>query len=290
MYHNNTRLSFLSTLSLRRATRQLGGGRQVCHNFYPRSPCGERQCCKFSRNNRKIFLSTLSLRRATPLAGSIMWFVVHFYPRSPCGERLEIRKMMTLISLIFLSTLSLRRATSMVASSGTVSLFLSTLSLRRATHSRGLNKAEVINFYPRSPCGERLWTLRTVSVRKTFLSTLSLRRATSRGVSRQTAQKFLSTLSLRRATWYACSIAHTAKNFYPRSPCGERRHFINAVVSYSIFLSTLSLRRATMTDGSICFDSSISIHALLAESDSTSFIQPKDTPNFYPRSPCGERH
>ena len=200
----------------------------------------------------------------------------------------------------------------MVASSGTVSLFLSTLSLRRATHSRGLNKAEVINFYPRSPCGERLWTLRTVSVRKTFLSTLSLRRATSRGVSRQTAQKFLSTLSLRRATWYACSIAHTAKNFYPRSPCGERRHFINAVVSYSIFLSTLSLRRATMTDGSICFDSSISIHALLAESDIstriasnfkntflstlslrratlTSRISENRCKHFYPRSPCGER-
>ena len=34
------------------------------------------------------------------------------------------------------------------------------------------------NFYPRSPYGERLETLRTVSVRKTFLSTLSLRRAT----------------------------------------------------------------------------------------------------------------
>ena len=35
------------------------------------------------------------------------------------------------------------------------------------------------------------------------------------------------------------------------------------------FLSTLSLRRATMTDGSICLDSKISIHALLAESDHT---------------------
>ena len=37
----------------------------------------------------------------------------------------------------------------------------------------------------------------------------------------------------------------TVRYFYPRSPCGERR----------------------ITDGSICFDSRISIHALLAESD-----------------------
>ena len=44
-----------------------------------------------------------------------------------------------------------------------------------------------------------------------------------------------------------------------------------------------------MTEGSICLDSSISIHALLAESD---IISPHSAPNngnFYPRSPCGER-
>ena len=59
------------------------------------------------------------------------------------------------------------------------------------------------------------------------------------------ASQFLSTLSLRRATCY--SFRHSAPrwHFYPRSPCGERR----------------------ITDGSICFDSRISIHALLAESD-----------------------
>ena len=37
----------------------------------------------------------------------------------------------------------------------------------------------VFDFYPRSPCGERLGTLRTVKVKNTFLSTLSLRRATN---------------------------------------------------------------------------------------------------------------
>ena len=57
-----------------------------------------------------------------------------------------------------------------------------------------------------------------------------------------------------------------------------------------LFLSTLSLRRATNQCKIDQQRSSISIHALLAESD------PKTvTPNistslhFYPRSPCGER-
>ena len=56
---------FLSTLSLRRATRS-GAGCLICLlYFYPRSPCGERQ------NS----LVTLVLQ------------IPYFYPRSPCGER-----------------------------------------------------------------------------------------------------------------------------------------------------------------------------------------------------------
>ena len=34
----------------------------------------------------------------------------------------------------------------------------------------------------------------------------------------------------------------------------------------------------------------ISIHALLAESDLTPILCPQKGQNFYPRSPCGERH
>ena len=57
------------------------------------------------------------------------------------------------------------------------------------------------------------------------------------------------------------------KNFYPRSPCGER-----------------PLTGLTCGGGR-----NISIHALLAESDETLVILPKQLDNFYPRSPCGER-
>ena len=56
---------FLSTLSLRRATSIINIINNVIDHFYPRSPCGERQCCKGSNDSRNGFLSTLSLRRAT---------------------------------------------------------------------------------------------------------------------------------------------------------------------------------------------------------------------------------
>ena len=78
---------------------------------------------------------------------------------------------------------------------------------------------------------------------------------------------FLSTLSLRRATF------------------GE----INTGGSVKVFLSTLSLRRATDVIAEITEAQSISIHALLAESDSAASITPTASRNFYPRSPCGER-
>ena len=120
---------------------------------------------------------------------------------------------------------------------------------------------------------------------------------------------FLSTLSLRRATHGHCAFRHAVDisihallaesdvvtrsgsmrylDFYPRSPCGERRDngrilsakyliSIHALLAESdsaedckicIFLSTLSLRRATLRMGCRVSFSMISIHALLAESD-----------------------
>ena len=58
-------------------------------------------------------------------------------------------------------------------------LFLSTLSLRRATQSPAGRINVRINFYPRSPCGERLMDALKLAGPVLFLSTLSLRRATT---------------------------------------------------------------------------------------------------------------
>ena len=88
------RRTFLSTLSLRRATprsrhNSMGGNisihallaeSDVCHSgvpyghyhFYPRSPCGERREPTALRTPHHIFLSTLSLRRATAVTLSVV--------------------------------------------------------------------------------------------------------------------------------------------------------------------------------------------------------------------------
>ena len=123
------------------------------------------------------------------------------------------------------------------------------------------------DFYPRSPCGERLRQRLIEFGKFRFLSTLSLRRATRLFFIIFNLFRFLSTLSLRRATGQAtntrqerqisihallaesdCVVSVQVRGdvyFYPRSPCGER----------------------PPRGGSCYLDNIISIHALLAESD-----------------------
>ena len=149
-----------------------------------------------------------------------------------------------------------------------IDVFLSTLSLRRATGSaRGISSCTA-DFYPRSPCGERLSARREPRESIGFLSTLSLRRATITSIALSTQPtRFLSTLSLRRATSADCNCHNVRPDFYPRSPCGERLVDTLILTGSMLFLSTLSLRRATIPRGR---------HI-------------SETRNFYPRSPCGER-
>ena len=80
-------ISFLSTLSLRRATIGLQNRKKRHNNFYPRSPCGERPPITLRHCTTYLFLSTLSLRRATVNEIPYQREIYHFYPRSPCGER-----------------------------------------------------------------------------------------------------------------------------------------------------------------------------------------------------------
>ena len=63
------------------------------------------------------------------------------------------------------------------------------------------------------------------------------------------------------------TIVRKTNDFYPRSPCGERRPRATVHTWRKVFLSTLSLRRATRVSQRNKFRHS----------------------HFYPRSPCGER-
>ena len=123
-----------------------------------------------------------------------------------------------------------------------------------------------------------------------FLSTLSLRRATqvfqriakpfrisihallaeSDVIRKPTAarnDKFLSTLSLRRATVEEVSGDTWARDFYPRSPCGERRSECPHTRRHDAISIHALLAESDLTPARISSRLLISIHALLAESD-----------------------
>ena len=149
-------------------------------------------------------------------------------------------------------------------------------------------------FYPRSPCGERRLSYFYIIKITQFLSTLSLRRATI--PDREPAAGYLISIHALLAESDPTRWAPTCRisNFYPRSPCGERRfgchhhrphlgHFYprspcgerpccrrGTYTRCCAFLSTLSLRRATTQMQAAFKGPEISIHALLAESDSKS--------------------
>ena len=84
---------------------------------------------------------------------------------------------------------------------------------------------------------------------------------------RANAARFLSTLSLRRATYPAASCRPRGGDFYPRSPCGERPIDKSGKNGYDNFYprSPCGERRGRIT--TTIAGVSISIHALLAESD-----------------------
>ena len=86
---------------------------------------------------------------------------------------------------------------------------------------------QLCNFYPRSPCGERLGGAREEFAERIFLSTLSLRRATL-AMAGYTKAEIISIHAL---------LAESDAGWVERSCKGI------------IFLSTLSLRRATGLDG-----------------------------------------
>ena len=260
-------------------------------HFYPRSPCGERHVWAYPDGFACLFLSTLSLRRATGCA--------QYYIHAP---GISIHALLAESDLggfgvgswprvIFLSTLSLRRATSTTIITICIVLkFLSTLSLRRATtkHAQATSTPQisihallaesdgvtVLGIQHRS--GISIHALLAESdldrwlagLKGTlFLSTLSLRRATILVNTFSKIFEFLSTLSLRRATIKPVLCKIDTRDFYPRSPCGERRSGSQHPAGTTNFYPRSPCGERRVTVLGIQHKFGISIHALLAESD-----------------------
>ena len=137
------------------------------------------------------------------------------------------------------------------------------------------------DFYPRSPCGERQ-TGNASGIHTHWISIHALLAESDRAAMPVLAPRFqfLSTLSLRRATVTGSESQKLILHFYPRSPCGERPAGNKAGAESFKFLSTLSLRRATINRVKRLLPSWISIHALLAESDTVISFLPSRSPTF----------
>ena len=129
----------------------------------------------------------------------------------------------------------------------------------------------------------------TICIALKFLSTLSLRRATDTSSLLQCQVKISIHALLAESDQYRGKDHPLCHNFYPRSPCGERRHCKRRARAVADFYPRSPCgERLGLTSrvSNSCF---ISIHALLAESDTWTARQWISRADFYPRSPCGER-
>ena len=197
-------------------------------NFYPRSPCGERLLEQSASYNAAL---------------------ENFYPRSPCGERPDT-SIIILDEYQFLSTLSLRRATDDLQVPASVSKISIHALLAESDRLIPSLSTMLFDFYPRSPCGERLYA--NFSGFYWWIISIHALLAESDGCQRP------------------CERPTT--NFYPRSPCGERHIRANfcLLVYYFYPRSPCGERQPWTPPPKI--DICISIHALLAESDYTAIV------------------
>ena len=137
-----------------------------------------------------------------------------------------------------------RPLTSVVSSTGTMDFYpRSPCGERPPNHNLCQHNR---NFYPRSPCGERRHKTAELIINIHFYPRSPCGERRLQLFLYYQDNRFLSTLSLRRATSMMQSMGAILISF----------------------LSTLSLRRATAQKNSKCQYLPISIHALLAESDS----------------------
>ena len=103
------------------------------------------------------------------------------------------------------------------------------------------------NFYPRSPCGERPWSVNNPPSSYTISIHALLAESDHYGWSWYDDFTISIHALLAESDVPVDGTLFHQTDFYPRSPCGERRRFPPDTGAQEVFLSTLSLRRATYT-------------------------------------------
>ena len=140
--------------------------------------------------------------------------------------------------------------------------------MRRATKPGHSFHVGIGHFYPRSPCGERP-VVYGAGFAHGEISIHALLAESDQGLPH---------LDIR------------ALDFYPRSPCGERRRKQQVHELWLGFLSTLSLRRATICGRSATTCARFLSTLSLRRATGAALWRADRLADFYPRSPCGERH
>ena len=187
----------------------------------------------------------------------------YFYPRSPRGERLLPGQMLT-------------------CRGG----FLSTLPARGATRSRPGCPGAPEYFYPRSPRGERRIAGRCTSLGRS-ISIHAPREGSDLGAGAALSMQKISIHAPREGSDLRLDLLHpAARDFYPRSPRGERPVHPSGLWMGYVFLSTLPARGATYRPKSKPNRMRISIHAPREGSDSARLASPFTSPTFLSTLPA----
>ena len=238
-------------------------------DFYPRSPRGERR------------------RRSLKMYGQLH----HFYPRSPRGER-----PVAVVDFGGVIRISIH-APRVGSDNGLVFLGLPQGNNFYPRSPRGErpqqywhNMCIYCHFYPRSPRGER----RDAAVLQALPQAISIHAPRVGSDARPYVRdsktgKFLSTLPAWGATALRWPHQGMRPNFYPRSPRGERLHYILTPSVSSLFLSTLPAWGATCTLGHL-YQLYINFYPRSPRGERLDALDGEsDAGDFYPRSPRGER-
>ena len=175
---------------------------EFLNHFYPRSPCGERRRLEGIKDGQSSIsihaLLAESDHNAHPETRRFCAISIH----ALLAESDFLRRHKRRASSISIHALLAESDEAEFFSIGQPVIFLSTLSLRRATYVPVWTLRVTSNFYPRSPCGERL-NIRQIQKIENHISIHAL-----------LAESDILQLDVMITTFYY---------FYPRSPCGERR-------------------------------------------------------------------
>ena len=148
-----------------------------------------------------------------------------------------------------------------------------------------------VDFYPRSPCGERLPGFQPRRLPHRISIHALLAESDVFLLKKITITVDISIHALLAESDEKYPVMLLINHyFYPRSPCGERRWLrCWQLAARDISIHAL-LAESDVGQKRLRQKLAISIHALLAESDAYE-AEKKATGenNFYPRSPCGER-